>query len=151
MQKFCLYLSQHETDSAPRYSSLGVQVVQVVHDKLSWGVEVRQVEFIWHVPSQGSKLSSLLLSDREEWSSNAFDMFIVHASKKSLSLPERQCAEMPLSREGWASWGGLSSLGCLGWRRRRFFSSWLWSPGAVRWWTWGTSEGVRWGSPCWPQ
>ena len=58
-------LSEHETDGVPRNASLGVEVVEVVHDELGGGREVGLVELVRHVPAERPELSALLKTKPE--------------------------------------------------------------------------------------
>jgi hypothetical protein len=57
------HLAQHEADSLPGDAALGVQVVQVVHDELRRGVEVRPVELVGDVPAQRTEFATFLFND----------------------------------------------------------------------------------------
>ena len=55
------HLSEHEADCLPGDAALRIQIIQVVHDELGGGVEVRPVELVGNVPAQRSKLAPLLI------------------------------------------------------------------------------------------
>jgi hypothetical protein len=57
------HLAQHEADSLPGDAALGVQVVQVVHDELRRGVEVRPVELVGDVPAQRTEFTTFLFNN----------------------------------------------------------------------------------------
>ena len=64
LQSLSMYLSEHEADGVPRDPSLGVEVVQMVHDELRGGRKVGLVELVRNVPAERSKFSSFLFNKR---------------------------------------------------------------------------------------
>lgn len=52
--------TQHVAQAAPVHSFLGIQVIQVVLDKLHAGGEICLVELIRDVPAKRTKLTTLL-------------------------------------------------------------------------------------------
>lgn len=61
-----LWDSTHFHDYQKTAHSFWIHVIQMVLDKLDAGIEVRCVEFVWNVPSQGTKLSPFLDNGMQE-------------------------------------------------------------------------------------